>query len=195
MLEQALPSDRPRLPRTHRSTLMSRLAALLAAACLPAAAPAQAGEWVRGGTYDAARGVAVYFLRFLAEPGEGQMTIRCNGADGLWIDAGVAGVADLPPSAVPGAELGALFTFVRADETHELQVAGELIVRADGAAVISIAGAAADPIGRELLLLTERLDITIGDVTRPVPLDAAFGQLQSLAEGCAGWPGKTFELR
>jgi hypothetical protein len=180
--------------RTAQSIVTARLAVLLAATCLLTAS-AQAGEWVRGGTYDAARGVAVYFLRFLAGPGEGQMTIRCNGPDGLWIDAGVAGVADLPPSAVPGAVLGALFTFVRADATRELEVAGELIVRADGAAIISIAGAAADPIGRELLLMTERLDITIGAVTRPVQLDNAFGQLQNLAAGCTGWPGMTFELR
>jgi hypothetical protein len=123
------------------------------------------------------------------------MTIRCDGVNGLWIDAGVAGVTDLPPSAVPGAELEALFTFVRADATNAIEVAGELIVRADGAAVISIVGAAADPIGRELLLMTDRLDITIGAVTRPVPLDAAFGQLQTLAEGCTGWPGTTFDLR
>jgi hypothetical protein len=171
-----------------------RLAAFLAAGCL-LAAPAQAGEWVRGGTYDVARGVAVYFLRFLAAPGEGQLTIRCDGVDGLWIDAGVAGVADLPPDATPGAELGALFTFIRADESLKIQAAGELVVRSDGAALISIAGTAADPLGRELLMMTERLDITIGEITRPVPLDIAFEQLQGLASGCTGWPGQTFELR
>jgi len=168
------------------------LAALAVALLAP---PAGAGNWIKGGAMDFERDVAVYFLRFVAEPGEGLMTIRCDTRDGLWIDAGVGGTDALPPNAMPGAHLGAVFTFVRADGTRDVWTSGPLVIRADGTALVSIVGAAALPLGDELLVETERLDITIGGATRSVPLAQTLADLEALAARCDGWPGRVFELR
>ncbi len=177
-------------PAGRGSARVRALAAALLATMLAfaAAAPVEAGRWITGGTFDAQRGVGVSFLRFLAEEGEGQMTIRCDRVWGLWIDAGVTGNGALPDGAAVGSKIAATLTFVGVDGSVSFAVLGVVIVRGDGAVLISIEGADVAPIGRRLLLPAERVDITIGAVTRPVPLAGLLAEIDGLATRCGAWP-------
>ncbi len=165
------------------------LATLLggAAALAGTMGPANAGRWVPGGTYDIARGVAVSFLRFLAEDGEGQMTIRCDAIDGLTVDVGVAGGGALPAGIAAGADVGVTLSFVGAT-SGEVTVAGPVLVRQDGAVMVTLAGEAATAVAGLLLQGSDRLDITIEGTTRPVPMTAVSTTIGAFAEHCAGWP-------
>ncbi len=170
-----------------RRSFAKLLLAALAILCL-AVSPANAGRWINGGTFDPQRGVGVNFLRFLAGEGEGQMTIRCDALDGLWIDAGVAGNAELPEGIEYGGKIEADFTFVQGDERQSVTTIGSVIIRQDGAVLVSIVGANVAPLGRLLLLPFERLDITVAGITRPVPLEGLLEDLQALADRCGAWP-------
>jgi hypothetical protein len=179
--------------RAGRGSGRRRLAVLSAvplalAIVIAAAIPANAGRWIPGGTFDIQRGVPVSFLRFLAGEGEGQMTIRCDARDGLWIDAGVAGNAQLPLGLAPGDTIEATLVFVRAELTESVTATGPLLVRADGAVLVSLFGAAVEPLGPLLLRPADRVEITIAGETRPVPLDGVLDNLQSLADRCGAWP-------
>lgn len=162
--------------------------ALALAATLAATVPAEAGRWVTGGTFDPNRGVGVSFLRFLSEPGEGQMTIRCDALDGLWLDAGVSGNGALPEGTEPGDMIAAEFAFIRDGEPDVTVVSGELLVRTDGAVLVTIVGEEAMPLAPALLIPAERIDITIAGITRPIPMADVTGDIESLAERCDGWP-------
>jgi hypothetical protein len=158
----------------------------LAAACALVCAPQAsiAGTWVNGGTFDFQRNVGVAFLRLLWEPGEAQMTIRCDPLDGLWVDAGVAG-----DGATAGAALATVtLTFTQGGVPIEIAAEGPVVVRGDGAVLVSIAGAAAAPLGPAFLTPFEALTVTIGEVTLPVPVDGLGEKLATLAERCAAWP-------
>lgn len=152
------------------------------------ATPALAGNWVRGGTFDPERGVGVSFMRFLAGEGEGQMTIRCDDDRGLWVDVGAAGGGVLPEGAETGDLISANLQFVVGDEVVSEDVTGELLVRADGAVLVTVIGEDAAKLGPLYLRAFDRVDITIGEETRPVPLGAAVETIVSLAEGCDAWP-------
>lgn len=153
-----------------------------------AAGPARAGEWVPGGTFDVQRGVGVNFLRYLAAEGEGQMTIRCDAQVGLWVDAGAAGNGALPEGRQAGDLSEIAFGFVRDGQTDQLTLTGELLVRSDGAVMVTVYGEEAVPLAAELLESAERIDVTIGAVTAPVTLDGFAEDIASLANRCDGWP-------
>lgn len=153
-----------------------------------AAVPASAGIWVNGGTYDMQQRIAVSFLRFLAEVGEGQMIIRCDPLNGLWVDAGVAGTGIPAEGIEVGTTVDVTLAFVRAAEVLTVTIRGEVVVRGDGAVLASMIGRAVAPLGTILLEPAERVDITIGDVTRPVPLGGLLEDLRALADRCTGWP-------
>lgn len=162
--------------------------AIAAALTVGLAGPAVAGQWVSGGTFDPERGVAVAFLRYLAGEGEGQMTIRCDELDGLWVDAGAAGNGELPEGRQAGDLTEVVFSFVQEGGTYATTLMGELLVRNDGAVLASIFGEAARPLAELLVQPAERVDITIGDITRPVTLDGAWEDFESLSARCDGWP-------
>lgn len=169
----------------QRRTLCLLFLPLIAGAV---ATPAIAGEWVRGGTFDPDRGVGVSFMRFLAGDGEGQMTIRCDEDRGLWLDVGAAGGGNLPDGAETGDIVSAVIEFVGSEETVAETVNGELLVRSDGAVLVTVIGEDAARLGPLYLQPFERIDITIGAETRPVPLAPAIDLVLSLAEGCDAWP-------
>jgi hypothetical protein len=147
--------------------------------------PSIAGTWVNGGTFDFQRNVGISFLRLLWEPGEAQMTIRCDPLDGLWVDAGVDG-----DGARPGDPTVATvtLTFSAAGVPTEIVAEGPVVIRGDGAVLVSIAGPAAAPLGPAFLAPFDALTVTIGDVTLPVPVDGLGERLTTLANRCPGWP-------
>ncbi len=148
---------------------------------------AEAGQWVPGGTFDPTRGIPVSFLRFLAQEGEGQMTIRCNAIDGLTIDIGVTGNATLPAGVTEGATIPATLAFVRADPATA-EVEGNVLVRMDGAVLVTLSGAGAASLAPFLLAPAERIDVTIAGTTRPVPFADMTVVVENFAARCAGWP-------
>lgn len=150
--------------------------------------PAQAGRWIVGGMFDDVRFVPVQFLRFLAEPGEGQMTIRCDELAGLWLDAGVEGNGVVPPDLARGGAIEVSFTFIEPDGPVTIDAVGKLMVRLDGAVLAAIGGPAALPLGPALLGPAERVDITIAGTVRSVPLAEARPDLVALADQCQAWP-------
>jgi hypothetical protein len=170
-------------------TLRSRRLIVLAAASALAASPALAGNWVRGGAFDPVRGVVSTFLRFLAEDGEGQMTIRCSTADGLTMDVGVAGNAALPQGAVIGGETIVDLAFPGAAAPTSIQVLGTLLIRQDGAVLVSLSRDGAAAVAVALAAGADQAVATIGGVTRPVPLETLSPLLPGFAAACAGWPG------
>ncbi|MHA1559616.1 MAG: hypothetical protein ACTSWI_02975, partial [Alphaproteobacteria bacterium] len=113
--------------------------------------PASAGQWINGGAFDPERGVGISFLRFLAGEGEGQMTIRCDQQVGLWIDVGVIGDGQLPAETEVGDPVEATLAFGNGGDISTIVVLGPLLVRGDGAVLISIDGPAVSEVGRLLL--------------------------------------------
>ena len=152
------------------------------------ASPVLAGEWVRGGTFDAERGVGIMFLRYLASDGEGQMTIRCDAIDGLWVDAGVTGGGQLPEGMFTGDLSDVEFAFVREDSVDQLTLTGELLIRTDGAVLVTVVGDEATPLADLLLEPAERIDLTVGEVTAVVTLNDFIEEAQNMADRCDGWP-------
>ncbi len=150
--------------------------------------PAHAGRWINGGTFDPDTGVATNFLRFLADEGEGQMTVRCDAVNGLWVDAGVAGNGGLPEGHQPGDDIDVALTFVAGGEEQSVTATGALVLRGDGAVVVSLTSPAVDPIGRLLLQPADRVDVTIAGETRSLPLDGVYENAQRLADRCSAWP-------
>ena len=164
------------------------IAAALCGAMVAFAAPAEAGRWVNGGMLDPNRGVPVNFLRFLAGDDEGQMTIRCDELDGLWVDAGVAGNGELPPGFAIGDQIEATFAFEAGDNVELVAARGELLIRGDGAVLVSITGDQSAALGTALLRPADRLHITIGDLTAPVGLGGLSDRAVDLANRCGAWP-------
>ena len=158
------------------------------------ATPAAAGQWTTGGLFDVERGVGVSFLRFLAEPGEGQMTIRCDELAGLWIDVGVAGNGELPQVLETGDDIEIELDFVRPGGVHTVFTIGPLLVRGDGAVLVELIGVAAAQIAPSLLIPADRIDVTIAGVTRSIPVEGLSDRAISLADGCRGWPVPGAEL-
>ena len=164
------------------------IAASLVAVMVAFAAPAEAGRWVNGGMFDPNRGVSVAFLRFLAGDNEGQMTIRCDALDGLWVDAGVAGNGELPPGFAVGDEIVATFAFEAGGDVETVAARGQILIRGDGAVLVSITGDQSAALGTALLQPAERLHITIGDLTAPIGLDGLSERAVNLADRCGAWP-------
>lgn len=160
----------------------------LTALAIMLGSPANAGQWVNGGAFDPERGVGVNFLRFLAGEGEGQMTIRCDSRDGLWLDVGVLGNGELPPGTVAGDLIDATLAFRNGDEVTTIVARGSLVIRGDGAVVVSLAGEAAFEAGQLLLEPAEELDITIAGITRTLPMDEIAERSAALADWCGAWP-------
>ena len=150
--------------------------------------PASAGQWVTGGAYDQARGVGVNFLRFLAAEGEGQMTIRCDQQAGLWIDVGVVGNGQLPTETELGDLVEATLAFGNGEDVRTIVMLGSLLVRGDGAVLVSIVGPEVDAAGRLLLEPAGRLDIIIAGITQTLPMDGISERAKTLAESCGAWP-------
>jgi hypothetical protein len=165
----------------------NRTAIALAGATLLAATPALAGRWIPGGAFDPVQRVATTFLRYLAEDGEGQMTIRCNAADGLTIDVGVAGNGALPAGAATGDEIPVSLAFT-ADPAIAVDVVGTLFVRQDGAVVVLLADGAAAAVAPALEAGAGRVDVTIGGTTLPIPLETLAPLLDGFTQRCAAWP-------
>jgi hypothetical protein len=176
---------------TVRFTKTTALAVLLLSAI---AAPAIAGQWTTGGLFDAERGVGVNFIRFLAEPGEGQMTVRCDDLVGLWIDVGAAGNGELPPGLTRGDETEVTLSFVRDDGVEIVSASGPLLARADGAVLVELIGEATVMVAPLLLVPADRVDVTVAGVTRPIPLESFSDRAITLADGCEGWPVPEGEL-
>lgn len=170
-----------------RTIKLATVVALVLSAAAPFA-PALAGQWVNGGMFDPNRGVPVNFLRFLAGDDEGQMTIRCDAVDGLWVDAGVAGNGELPPGFTTGDQIEATFGFEAGGNTELVAARGELLIRADGAVLVSITGQQSIELGLALLHPAELLHITIGGITAPVQLDGLSERAIDLAARCGAWP-------
>ena len=152
------------------------------------ATPTEAGRWVNGGMFDPVRLVPVSFLRFLAEAGEGQMTIRCDEKGGLWVDAGVDGNGALPPGVTTGGGVDVTMTFIQAAGPVVVTMTGKALVRADGAVLATMEGATAAPLGPVLLEPAERVDISIAGTVRPVPLADVHADIVALADRCVAWP-------
>lgn len=150
--------------------------------------PASAGQWVNGGTFDPDRRVGVNFLRFLAGDGEGQMTIRCDRQVGLWIDVGVAGNGQLPVETEIGDPVEATLAFSNGGDISTIVVLGPLLVRGDGAVLISIVGPTVNEAGRLLLEPADRLDITIAGITQTLPMEGIAERSKMLADSCGAWP-------
>jgi hypothetical protein len=170
------------LDRLARPAIIALLAASLSIA------PARAGEWTMGGTYDVQRNLAVDFLRFLALPGEGQMTVRCDAVNGLWVDVGAIGNGQLPAGLQPGDVTDVVLDFVRIDGVQSVTSRGPLIVRSDGAVLVELAGEAAMVLADPLLVPAERLDITVAGATSPVTAAGLAERAGNLAERCDNWP-------
>ncbi len=151
--------------------------------------PAAAGEWVGGGMFDEQRGVGVSFLRFLADSGEGQMTVRCDARDGLWVDVGTGGNGQLPEGFARGDRVEAMLEFVGAGGVQSVTVTGPLLIRVDGAVLIEVIGEDAAALAPLLLLPADRLDITLGGVTGTITLAGFSDRAIDLADRCSGWPG------
>lgn len=162
--------------------------ALLLLLMLAIAVPASAGQWTTGGLFDADRGVGVNFIRFLAGPDEGQMTVRCDDLVGLWIDVGAAGNGELPAGLARGDIVEVTLGFVREDGVETISASGPLLVRDDGAVLVELIGQTAALVAPFLLVPAERVDVTVAGVTKPIPLDGFSDRAISLAEGCEGWP-------
>ncbi len=143
---------------------------------------------MNGGAFDPETNVATSFLRFLAEEGEGQMTIRCDAINGLWIDAGAAGNGEIPEGRQPGDDIDMTLTFVTGAAEQSVTVVGTLVVRNDGAVIVSVTSPAVDTIGRLLLQPADRVDITVAGETRSVPLAGLSENAQRLADRCSAWP-------
>jgi hypothetical protein len=156
--------------------------------------PASAGQWTTGGLFDADRGVGVNFIRFLAGPDDGQMTVRCDDVVGLWIDVGAAGNGELPPGLARGDISEVVLGFVREDGVEIVSASGPLRVRDDGAVLVELLGDAAALIAPALLVPADRVDVTIAGLTRPIGLDGFSDRAISLAEGCEGWPAHEGDL-
>jgi hypothetical protein len=150
--------------------------------------PTQAGRWISGGMLDEARGGGVNFSRFLAAEDEGQMTVRCDELDGVWIDAGVQGNAELPEGVEQGDEIEASFAFVGGAEAQTVTASGPVMVRGDGAVLVSLSGDQAAELGRQLLVPSDRVEVSIAGDTRTVTLAGALEKLQTLASRCTAWP-------
>jgi len=161
---------------------------VLAAASVAAASPALAGRWVPGGAFDPARGVATTFIRFLAEEGEGQMTIRCSAMDGLTIDIGVAGNAVVPQGLAEGGEAAVNLAFGGAVRSVSMQVSGIVMVRRDGAVMVALSGADAAAVAGAIGPDVDEVVATIGGVTRPVPLQSLVPLIAGFAAACPAWP-------
>lgn len=160
----------------------------LAAASIAAASPALAGRWVPGGAFDPAQGVLTNFIRFLAEEGEGQMTIRCSAAEGLTIDVGVSGNATVPQGLAEGGEAAVDLVFGGAAQSVSMQVRGSVIVRRDGAVMVALSGADAAAVAGALRPDVDQVLATVGGVTRPVPLQTLTPLVPGFAATCAVWP-------
>ena len=155
---------------------------------LTLASSAVAGQWINGGAFDPDRGVGVNFLRFLAGEGEGQMTIRCDRQIGLWIDVGVAGDGQLPAETEVGDPVEATLAFGNGEDTTTIVALGPLLVRGDGAVLISIVGRSVNETGRRLLEPADQLDITIAGITQTLPMEGIAERSKVLAESCGAWP-------
>lgn len=177
----------PKRSRSLRAVTVAACAATIAVAALTVT-PAQAGRWIVGGMFDDVRFVPVQFVRFLAEPGEGQMTIRCDQQAGLWLDAGVEGNGVVPPGLERGGAIEVGLSFIQPDGPVTINVVGKLMVRLDGAVLAAIGGPAALPLGPALLGPAERIEITIVGAVRSVPLTEAHADLVALADRCPAWP-------
>lgn len=169
------------------ATGRNRAAIALACAALFAAAPAQAGRWIPGGAFDPVQRVATDFLRYLADDGEGQMTIRCNAVDGLTIDVGVAGNGVLAAGEAGAAEIPVALVFA-ADPAIEVDVVGTPFLRQDGAVILLLADAAAAAVAPGLAAGAGQVDVTIGGTTSPIPLETLAPLLASFTARCAAWP-------
>ncbi|MCC6736544.1 MAG: hypothetical protein IT534_10525 [Bauldia sp.] len=176
-----------RMQSSDRSRGAAAACAVAAIATLLSVAPASAGHWVPGGTYDIDRAVVVSFLRFLAEDGEGQMNIRCDALDGLTVDVGVAGNATLPPGTAVGDDVPATITFFGASP-GTVVATGAVLVRQDGAVVVALGRDAAAPLAPLFLAAPEGLEITIAGTTRPVPMADIAERIVTFADHCQGWP-------
>lgn len=145
---------------------------------------------MNGATFDTARGVPVSFLRFLAAEGDGQMTIRCDEIAGLWIDAGVAGNAELPADLPPGGEMEVTLTFVTlSGPPATVTLSGPAVIRLDGAVLVALTGPTVAPLGSLFRQSAERVDIEIAGTTRSVTLEGMAERMDALARRCGdGWP-------
>jgi hypothetical protein len=63
-----------------------------------------------------------------------------------------------------------------------------VLVRDDGAVVVTLSGAEASSIAPFLLQQPERLDITIEGTTRPIPMADLSTRIVSFADHCTSWP-------
>jgi hypothetical protein len=149
-----------------------------------------AGSWVLGSSFDPATTLATYFARFVADRGEGQMTVRCDGANGISIDTGVTGNGEAPEGVEIGGNAEATVRLVAADGSgaEPLTAEGPVMIRADGAVMLALIGEGAAAIGVALLQPADHAEVTIGDVTANVPLTGASELFASVAKSCPAWP-------
>lgn len=162
---------------------------LLAAGAVPTLAAE--GAWIPGSSFDPSNQVASYFARYVAPPGEGQMTVRCDTADGLTIDAAVTGNGEAPS----GVEIGdvaeasiLLFGAEGAPSAEPFSTKGEVRIRPDGAVLIVMAGEDAGRLGNALLVPSQKAEITIGGTTGSVSLHGASDAIAIVAGACKSWP-------
>ncbi len=176
-----------------RSTTISRGA--LAAGCalsLGLAGPqalAAGGAWIPGSSFDPATQVASYFARYVAAPGEGQMTVRCDTGAGLTIDAAVTGNGETPEGITIGEAAEVSIHLVgSANGDTPIKAEGQVRLRSDGAVLLVIAGEEAGELGNALLVPAEKADVTIGNATGTVPLAGASDAVGNVAKACSAWP-------
>lgn len=164
-------------------------AALACALVFAAAAPAAAGSWVLGSSFDPGTRLATYFARFVAERGEGQMTVRCDATNGITIDTGVTGNGEAPAGVdIGGSAEATVRVFGGAGAGDALKAAGPVMIRADGAVMLGLLGDGATAIGVALLQPADHAEVTIGDITASVPLAGASDIFANIAKSCPAWP-------
>jgi hypothetical protein len=180
-------SESPKTGRRAGRSSLGRLGVaglILAVAAGPAFAQ---GRWVRGGQVDG--NVFVSFARYLSVEGEGQMTVRCSSL-GLTVDAGAGGGGVLPEGRAIGDATEIGFALVGGAEPLSVTGTGPVRIRSDGAVLVDLNQKSGAPeVARLLVLPAERLDVTVGNQTRPVMLGPDATELfQSLAAACDAWP-------
>ena len=164
---------------------------MAAVAALPwIAQPAAAAEWVPGGSFDPALGVATYFLRYVAaEPG--QMVIRCMAGEGVTIDAGATGAGPPPAGVKRDTAVDATFILYKAGQSAPagtFRASGLPRARADNSIVVTVGGGEIDGMAKLLLLPLDHIDITIADAKASVSMDGAADKVARIASACPGWP-------
>lgn len=151
-------------------------------------AAAAGASWVMGSSFDPATSMASYFARYVAAPGDGQMTVRCDTVNGITLDTAVTGNGQPPPGVTLGGEAVARVVLTGGGE-HPADLGGTGVVslRPDGAVIIGLAGEEARRLAEALMEPADSAEITVGEVSASVSLAGAAEAIATIAKACPTW--------